>query len=640
MELPRASEEGLQDVPPKYPDNLGPCRLSALPSRTIVIDRVLKSILTLALLGELAVLFFNILSRWLFNRPWLWSLEAAGLALSVIAFLGGALAYRRGEHAFVRMLVEALPLGWRRACYTLVELIVLTVAIAGAVSVLPFLASGWEEFTPILGMRLMWLGLPLIAGMIVLAATAVERLVAQHRPTVVRVASIFLAVLLLLTTTQRRWAPWVTSEAALAGALGLFFSTVLIGVPVAFALLLGTLAYLYATDTIPLVALPHNMVNGTGNFVLLAIPFFILVGIVMTKGGISLRLVRLVQTLVGHFRGGLLQVMVVSMYIVSGLSGSKAADVAAVGSVMRDMLRREGYPLEQATAVLAASAAMGETVPPSIAMLVLGSVTTLSIGALFIAGLIPAAVVAICLMVLIYVQTFRRTVHRSPRATLPELARAGLHGILPLLMPLILFGGILLGVAAPTEVSSFAVVYGLVLAGLIYRELGWREFLRGAIDCAATSGMILFILASATSFAWMLTIAHLPQRLVAVLTSGSQSHWMFMLSSIAILILAGSILEGLPALVILAPILMPIAFQIGVNQLHYGIVLVIAMGIGAFIPPVGVGFYTTCAVCETTIEESARAMIPFFVVLCLSLMAVALVPWFTLFLPMTFHMGG
>ncbi|HTU00169.1 MAG TPA: TRAP transporter large permease, partial [Candidatus Sulfotelmatobacter sp.] len=376
------------------------------------------------------------------------------------------------------------------------------------------------------------------------------------------------------------------------------------------------------------------------NFVLLAIPFFILVGIVMTKGGISLRLVRLVQTLVGHFRGGLLQVMVVSMYLVSGLSGSKAADVAAVGAVMRDMLRREGYRLEQATAVLAASAAMGETVPPSIAMLVLGSVTSLSIGALFVAGLIPAAVVALCLMVLIYLQVRRKGGRQSPRATRADIARAALHGILPLLMPLILFGGILLGVAAPTEVSSFAVVYGLVLAALVYRELGWREFLRSTIECASVSGMILFILAAATSFAWMLTIAHLPQRLVTLLTGGAQSHWTFLLSSILLLILAGSILEGLPALVILAPILMPIAARIGVDQLHYGIVLIIAMGIGAFIPPVGVGFYTTCAVCGTTIEESGRAMIPFFLVLCLGLLVVALVPWFTLLLPGAFHLGG
>jgi tripartite ATP-independent transporter DctM subunit len=360
----------------------------------------------------------------------------------------------------------------------------------------------------------------------------------------------------------------------------------------------------------------------------------------MNEGGISLRLVRFVQTLVGHVRGGLFQVMVISMYIVSGLSGSKVADVAAVGSVMRDMLRQEGYNLERATAVLAASAVMGETVPPSIPMLVLGSVTTLSIGSLFIAGLIPAAVVGLCLMVLIYFQSRGGHMRRVPRAPFIQMAKASLDAVLPLLMPVILLGGILTGVGTPTEVSSFAVVYGLVVAGLLYRELGLRRLLDGVIDCAAMSGMILFILAAASSFAWTLTLALFPQKLVALLTSSHQSEWVFMVASIVLLIVTGSILEGLPALLILAPILLPIAALVGVSQLHYGIVLVIAMGIGAFAPPVGACFYVTCAVCGTTLERSARAMIPYIIVLVFGILLVAFVPWFTLFLPTKFNLAG
>jgi tripartite ATP-independent transporter DctM subunit len=373
--------------------------------------------------------------------------------------------------------------------------------------------------------------------------------------------------------------------------------------------------------------------------VLVALPFFIFAGMIMQKGGISLRLVRFVHALVGHFRGGLLQVMVVSMYIVSGLSGAKTADVAAVGSVMRDMLRREGYSMEQGAAVLAASAIMGETVPPSIAMLVLGSVTTLSVGSLFIAGLIPAVVVAVCLMALIYIQARRSRAPRVSRASLRQLGVATLGGLLPLLMPVILFAGILLGVGTPTEVSSFAVVYGLILAA-IYGELSLRELVDNVIDCAALSGMILFILAAASSFSWTLSVAHLPQRLVGILTGIHNNQWLFMSGSILLLVVIGSILEGLPALLILAPILMPIARQVGVSQLHYGIILVIAMGIGIFIPPIGIGFYVCCAVCETTIEKSSRAMIPFLVVVCVGLLVVAVVPWFTLFLPAKLHLGG
>jgi tripartite ATP-independent transporter DctM subunit len=282
---------------------------------------------------------------------------------------------------------------------------------------------------------------------------------------------------------------------------------------------------------------------------------------------------------------------------------------------------------------------MGETVPPSIAMLVLGSVTTLSVGALFVGGIIPAGVIGICIMALIYLQSRRSLAKRLPRSSFRELARAAAIGILPLLMPVILFGGILLGIATPTEVSSFAVVYGLVLAALIYREVNLRTLVRGLIECAAISGMILFIVAAASSFAWVLTIAHLPQRLVEILAGGS-SQWVFMLASVLLLVVTGSVLEGLPALLILAPILLPIAAQLGISQLHYGIVLIIAMGLGTFIPPIGVGFYIACAVCETSIERSARAMIPFVVVLSVGLVLVALVPWFTLCLPSLFHLGG
>jgi tripartite ATP-independent transporter DctM subunit len=243
-------------------------------------------------------------------------------------------------------------------------------------------------------------------------------------------------------------------------------------------------------------------------------------------------------------------------------------------------------------------------------------------------------------MTLIYIQARRSNAKRSPRVSLRQFGRASLGGVLPLFMLVILLGGILVGVGTPTEVSSFAVVYGLALAGLVYRELGVRALLRGVIDCSAASGMILFILGAASSFAWMLTVAQLPHHLVEVLRGVHQSQWLFMLGSILLLILTGSILEGLPALLILAPILMPIAGEVGVSQLHYGIVLIIAMGIGAFMPPIGVGFYVTCAICETTIENSARAMIPFLVVLLLGLVLIALVPWFTLFLPGIFHLAG
>jgi tripartite ATP-independent transporter DctM subunit len=260
--------------------------------------------------------------------------------------------------------------------------------------------------------------------------------------------------------------------------------------------------------------------------------------------------------------------------------------------------------------------------------------------ALFIGGIIPAAVIALCLMVLIYM----RASHAAPlphrRVPLRVMAATGLAAILPLMMPVILFAGILLGVATPTEVSSFAVVYGLVLAILVYREFDWQTFIRTVIDSALLAGMVLFILAAASGFSWVLTVAQLPQRLIDDLHSVNNNTALFLSGSITLLIVIGSLLEGLPALIILAPLLLPIAGHIGISELHYGIVLLIAMGVGAFVPPTGVGFYVACAIVHTDIESATRAMIPYFIVLLIGLAIVAFVPWFTVFLPNLFGFSG
>ncbi|MBV8600398.1 MAG: TRAP transporter large permease subunit, partial [Candidatus Eremiobacteraeota bacterium] len=260
----------------------------------------------------------------------------------------------------------------------------------------------------------------------------------------------------------------------------------------------------------------------------------------------------------------------------------------------------------------------------------------LSMAALFIGGLIPAAVIGVCLMILIYVRARLANVPRAARPPLGVLLRAAAGAILPLLMPVLLFGGILFGIATPTEVSSFAVIYGVVLAMIVYRELTPGALGRTIVDSASLTGMILFILAAASAFSWVLTVAQLPQRLVGVLHAVNDSVAIFLVGSVILLIVAGSLLEGLPALNVLAPLLIPIAGQIGVSQLHYGMVLIIAMGVGAFMPPAGVGFYVCCAIQRTSVEEAARAMIPYLVVLVVGLLIVTFVPWFTLSLPHAF----
>ena len=605
-----------------------------------IVDVAAKTVLAVALIGELAAIFCNVIARTFFATAFLWTDEVAKLALSTLAFIGGAVAFAHGQHSFVRFALNALGPRTERACLVVCDLMVLLIAAVTAFASIALLQWRWGELTPILQMPASWIVAPLSASMLLLMVYAGNRLIEADRTTVTITAAIVAALLAVALALRTAWLPWFSGDAAILTALALLFIGIFGGLPVGFALILSTMTYLWITDTVPMVALPQNMVDGTGNFVLLALPFFVFAGLIMERGGISLRLVRFVHALVGHLRGGLLHVMVLSMYLVSGLSGSKTADVAAVGSVMRDMLKREGYSLSEGAAVLAASAAMGETVPPSIAMLVLGSITTLSMAALFIGGLIPAAVIAVCLMALIYIRASRAAPRPHARATLRVMAASGVAAILPLLMPVILFAGILFGIATPTEVSSFAVVYGLILATLVYREFNWGAFIRTVIDSALLSGMVLFILAAASGFSWVLTVAQLPQRLVEVLHGINDNTALFLAGSIALLIVVGSLLEGLPALIILAPLLLPIAGQIGLSELHYGIVLLIAMGIGAFLPPAGVGFYVACAIVRTDIETATRAMVPYLVVLLIGLAIVAAVPWFTVALPNAFNLGG
>jgi tripartite ATP-independent transporter DctM subunit len=596
------------------------------------IDQCAESVVVTALLAELGLVLANVLARVYLHHSFLWSDEAARLSLSILAFIGGAVAYRRRDHAFVRIVLNLVPAPMERACLVLSDVVVLFTAGLVGIASIDFIVSSWTELTPILQLPAAMIALPLPIGMTLLALHAIENVVRYDRRVVFTVLAIVVVAMALATTTRDAWLPYFAGDAAIGAALMLFFIAILAGVPVGFVLLLATASYLWTSDAGPFVILPQTMVNGTGNFILLAVPFFILAGLIMERGGISVRLVRFIHTLVGHWRGGLLQVTVASMYIVSGLSGSKPADVAAVGTVMRDELR-ERHGAAEGAAVLAASAIMGETVPPSIAMLIVGSITSVSVGAMFIGGLIPAAVMAFSLMTLIFLRARYAGMPRAPRAPMRVLAQAGVAALLPLLMPAMLLGGILLGVATPTEVAAFAVIYGLALAMLLYREMGFTVLMRTVLDTAVLSGVLLFIFAAASGFSWTLTIAYLPQRLVALLHGLGDSTAIFMIGSIVLLILVGVLLEGLPSLNVVAPLMIPIAGKLGMSEMHYALVLIISMGIGGFMPLAGVGFYVCSAIMRCDIEQASRAMLPYLIVVLIGLLAVAFVPWFATALP-------
>ena len=603
------------------------------------LDRAAETIVVSALLGELLLVLANVVARVFFSQSFLWSDEVARLALSILAFIGGAVAYRRRDHAQVRLFLNLVPSGIERVCLALADVIVFFVSgLIGAASI-QFIALGWAERTPILRAPAALIALPLPAGMALMALYAAARVWREDWRMALIVGALFLAATTLMATTYGSWLPALGDDSSIIAALVLFFVAIFAGVPVGFVLLLASTSYLWTSGASPMLVLPQTMVAGAGNYILLAIPFFILAGLVMERGGISVRLIRFIHTLVGHMRGGLLQVAVVSMYVISGLSGSKPADVAAVGTIMRDEVSARHGAAEGA-AVLAVSAIMGETVPPSIAMLIVGSITNVSVAGMFIGGLMPAAVIAFCLMALIAIRARRAGAPPAPRAPAEAVTRAGLDAVLPLLMPGMLLAGILLGLATPTEIAALAVVYGAILAMFVYREMTVAGFVRAVQDTAALTGVLLFIFTAASAFSWVLTIAYLPQTLVDLLSVSHANATIFMICSIALLISVGVLLEGLPSLNVLAPLLLPVAVKLGFSGLHFAIVLIIAMGVGGFMPLAGVGFYVCCAVMRCDIEPASRATLPYLAVVVAGLLIVAFVPWFALALPNHFGFRG
>ena len=604
------------------------------------VDRFFGVVVGLAIIVELVVMFGNVVSCFLFETSFHGSEEIGELALVIIAFIGGAIAYPRGEHIAVEIFYKMLPKRWHEAIGAAASWIVVVISVIGAfLSIKIVFITTLLNKTAILQISQAWFTLPMIIGLLLLAYYGIQRAWSYPRRITLITGAGLLAVFLLIFITQPVWTQFFDSNTGLVATLVVFGLLLAIGIPIGFVLAAGSILYLFVSGTVATTAVPIAMQNSMMNFVLLAIPFFVMAGFVMTEGGLSQRLVHFIMSLVGRVRGGLFHVIIVVTYIVSGLSGSKVADVTAVGTTMNDTLRKEGYDPGETAAVLASAAVMGETVPPCINMLVLGSISTLSIGTLFVAGLLPAVVMAIVLMILIGIRARMVGMPVSSPVPLKEIGRRFAVAIPALIAPVLLVGGIVGGIGTATEISSSTVVYAVILGMAVYRELNFRTLWKVILDTASMSGMVLFIVSTASAFSWSLTVAQVPHEIAKILIaiSGSSAA-VFMLLSIVVLVVMGAILEGLPAILIFAPLLLPIAPQFGVNPLQLGIVLVLSMGVGNFLPPIGVGAYVCISVSKTTLEDMMRHYLPYLTALLIGIVLIALVPWFSLVVPRAFNL--
>lgn len=588
-----------------------------------------------AIAVELIVLFANVISRSFLGFTLLWSQEIAQLCLSVIAFVGGALAYSRNLHTKVEAGVARMPARAQPYLRASAEWFAILICVLILVFAVPTLPVADGQVSPILGLSGVWFVVPLLAGMALVCLFAFENLAELPRSAVLW-TGVTTGLLVLLAGFM---SPALASVVGDIGALWLSLAALcvllFVGVPIGFVLAFASVIYLLLSGQGGYIAVPLAMEGGIDSFVLLAIPFFILAGLVMTQGGLTKSLARAVSAFVGHLRGGLLYATVVTMYIFAGVSGSKAADVAAVGTSMKDMLADGGYNTEESVAVLSASCVMGETVPPSLPMLVLGSITTLSIGSLFAAGILPAVFIGLFLMVLIFIRARMQHMPVTDRVAWAARPRAIVRAIPVLVVPFILIGGIFSGLATATEAASIAVVYALLIAIVRRPHMDFAGLKKTFVDGAALGGMVLFIVSAATPFSRTLTVGGVPRDIANAMMNTGGGATVFMIISILGLVIMGELLEGLPAVLVFAPLLVPLAPTFGIDPLHYAIVILFAMGIGSFAPPIGVGLYVACAVSGSTMEKSTRRLLPYLAVLVVGVFVLAMFPEVTLWLPRT-----
>jgi len=416
--------------------------------------------------------------------------------------------------------------------------------------------------------------------------------------------------------------------------LGPMFVLMGLGMPIFMAMAVACAISIMAFD-LPLMVMAKGYVRGLDHYSMLAVPFYFLAGELMNQGGITRRLLDFSMALVGHIRGGLSHVNIVVSMIFSGVSGSGAADVAAVGSVLIPAMKKQGYSAGFAAAVTGASAMIGPIIPPSIPLVLYGLVAQVSVGQLFLAGAIPGILMGLYLLAASFIVSFRRGYPATERSGLKKIFRSGIDAAGALVMPVIIVGGISSGVVTPTEAGSIAVAYGLLMGLFIYREINLADLPRIFSQSLLNSGALLIIVATTGIFTWIVASIGLGEVMVKMLMSFSDSPWMILLILNVFFLILGCFLEFPITMFVIIPMFLPAIEKVGINMVHFGVVVVMNLMIGALTPPFGIAIFLTSALAQAKIEDVIRELIPFIIALLLVLALCTFWPGLVLWLPNT-----
>lgn len=604
-------------------------RTAALAMADRFLAVTVETIVAVLAATEIVVLFTGVASRYVFHHPLISMDEIASMIFLWLSMLGAVVAFHRGQHMRMTAVVTKLSDAWRSRLETLTSLAPLIFIALILPSALHYAESEAMITTPALEIPNIWRAIAIPIGLTLMLVFKILDLSRTMR------ASDLSGLVAIAAIASAFYFATPLYESLGNLNLILFFVVlvavlVLAGVPIAFAFGLATLAYLALTTSAPLDVLVGTMDEGMSHLILLSVPMFVFLGLLIEMTGMAKSMVAFLANLLGHVRGGLSYVLVGAMYLVSGISGSKAADMAAIAPVLFPEMKARGARPGELVALLSATGAQTETIPPSIVLITIGSVTGASIAALFAGGLMPAIVVGAALCVVVWFRSRNEDLRHVKRASRSEILKSLAIASPALALPFVIRAAVIEGVATATEVSTIGIVYSAVMGLLVYRQFDWSRLKPMLVETASLSGAILLIIGTATGMAWSLTRSGFSHDLAAAMANLPGGGTTFILVSAVAFVVLGSVLEGIPAIVLFAPLLFPIARQLGINDVHYSMVVILSMGLGLFAPPFGVGYYAACAIGKVNPDDGMRPMIGYMLALLVGVIVVALVPWFSI----------
>lgn len=579
---------------------------------------------------EILLLFANVVYRYVLHDPLTWGDELASLLFMWMAMLGAVIALRRNEHMTLSSFVNRMSHGHRDFMTTLSGVIVIAFMMAIIPWAYEYAVAEWQIITPALEIRNTYRVASLPIGFTLMLLIAVSRLL-EHALWRDFVKSVLIVGgIALLLYLGKDIVPRLGNVNLIFFFLIGVSAMVVAGVPIMAAFGLATLAYLGTATSTPLLIVVGRLDEGMSSIILLAVPLFVFLGALIEAMGMAEAMIRFLSNLIGHVRGGLSYVLLGAIYLVSGISGSKAADMAAVAPALFPEMKKRGEDEGELVAMLSSSGAMSETVPPSLVLITIGSVVGISISDLFTGGFMPALVGAAAMAVIIWFKNRKKATASLQRASWREVGRSLIYALPAMALPFVIRSAVVEGVATATEVATIGVVYSFVIGLLVYRRFDWYRLYPMLVDTVSLSGSILIIIGCASAMAWALTQSGFSRQLAELMAAVPGGKAGFLIVSAIAFVFLGSFLEGIPAIVLFGPLLFPIARTMGVHEVQYAMIVVFAMGLGLFAPPFGVGFYAACAISKVKPELAMKKVWPYLGALFVALLALLAFPWISI----------